>query len=74
MDTESLRRHYAQTLWHWVTGLEAHEDEARRLVGEDKYRIWRAYLGGLLTHLKRIGRTSIRFSPHGLPDGSIDYP
>ncbi|MBA2689277.1 MAG: class I SAM-dependent methyltransferase [Burkholderiales bacterium] len=46
IDVESLRRHYAQTLWRWVTRLEANQDEARRIVGEEKYRTWRAYLGG----------------------------
>jgi cyclopropane-fatty-acyl-phospholipid synthase len=75
LDTESLRRHYAQTLWHWVTGLEAHEDEARRLVGEDKYRIWRAYLGGFAyafeAHWNNIYQI---LAARPLPDGSIDYP
>jgi hypothetical protein len=43
LDAENLRPHYGKTLWHWVTRLEQHADEARRLIGEQKYRIWRIY-------------------------------
>jgi len=45
-DTESLREHYARTLRHWVRRLESSEEEARRLVGDDTYRVWRLYMGG----------------------------
>jgi cyclopropane-fatty-acyl-phospholipid synthase len=46
LDAENLRPHYGKTLWHWVTRLEQHADEARRLIGEQKYRIWRIYMAG----------------------------
>jgi cyclopropane-fatty-acyl-phospholipid synthase len=46
LDAENLRPHYGQTLWHWVTRLEQHADEAQRLIGEQKYRIWRIYMAG----------------------------
>lgn len=46
LDAENLRPHYGMTLWHWVTRLEAQADEARRLIGEQKYRIWRIYMAG----------------------------
>ena len=46
LDAENLRSHYGKTLWHWVTRLEQHADEAQRLIGEQKYRIWRIYMGG----------------------------
>ncbi len=46
LDAENLRPHYGKTLWHWVTRLEAHADEARKLIGEQRYRIWRIYMGG----------------------------
>jgi cyclopropane-fatty-acyl-phospholipid synthase len=46
LDAENLRPHYGKTLWHWVTRLEQHADEARQLIGEQKYRIWRIYMGG----------------------------
>ena len=46
LDAENLRPHYGKTLWHWVARLEQHADEARRLIGEQKYRIWRIYMAG----------------------------
>ncbi len=46
LDCENLRPHYGKTLWHWVERLEARQEEARRLIGEQKYRIWRIYMAG----------------------------
>jgi cyclopropane-fatty-acyl-phospholipid synthase len=46
VDVESLRRHYAKTLAEWAHRLDARPDEARRLAGEKRYRIWRVYLMG----------------------------
>lgn len=46
LDAENLRPHYARTLWTWVERLEARENEALRLIGEQKYRIWRIYMAG----------------------------
>ncbi len=45
-DAESLRRHYAVTLRHWVANLEANHDEAVAAADERTYRIWRAYMAG----------------------------
>jgi cyclopropane-fatty-acyl-phospholipid synthase len=45
-DVENLREHYHLTLKHWLRRLQAHDQEARRLVGETKYRMWRLYLAG----------------------------
>ncbi|MDQ2786484.1 MAG: cyclopropane-fatty-acyl-phospholipid synthase family protein [Chloroflexota bacterium] len=45
-DVESLREHYAMTLRHWNRRLAAHEEEAKRLVGEEAYRVWRLYMAG----------------------------
>jgi cyclopropane-fatty-acyl-phospholipid synthase len=45
-DVESLRPHYATTLRHWSSRLEARRDEAARLVPEQTLRVWRAYLAG----------------------------
>jgi cyclopropane-fatty-acyl-phospholipid synthase len=45
-DVENLREHYFLTLCHWLRRLEASAGEARRMVGETKYRIWRLYLAG----------------------------
>lgn len=43
-DLESWREHYALTLRHWVTRLEARREEARRMVDERTYRVWRMYM------------------------------
>ena len=45
-DVESLREHYALTLRQWVHRLEAHHDQAVRIVDEATYRIWRLYMAG----------------------------
>jgi cyclopropane-fatty-acyl-phospholipid synthase len=45
-DVESLREHYALTLSHWVRRLEAKATEAKKIVKEVKYRIWRLYMAG----------------------------
>jgi cyclopropane-fatty-acyl-phospholipid synthase len=43
-NVEGLREHYAQTLRHWVANLEAHWDEAVRLAGPGRARVWRLYM------------------------------
>jgi cyclopropane-fatty-acyl-phospholipid synthase len=45
-DVENLREHYALTLRRWVAGLEAHEAQARALVGDETYNVWRFYMSG----------------------------
>lgn len=45
-DIESLRPHYAKTLWQWVGRLEANRNAAFASVGEKMYRIWRVYMAG----------------------------
>ncbi len=45
-DAESLRPHYAKTLWHWVDRLQARREEAVRLVGEKRLRVWLIYMAG----------------------------
>lgn len=44
IDVESLRRHYALTLRHWVRRLDANRDEALRHVRESTFRVWRLYM------------------------------
>ncbi|MBI2770289.1 MAG: class I SAM-dependent methyltransferase [Burkholderiales bacterium] len=54
VDTESLRPHYARTLWAWSDALEARLDEARRVLagtlstegGDKVLRAYRLYLAG----------------------------
>jgi cyclopropane-fatty-acyl-phospholipid synthase len=45
-DVESLRPHYARTLWHWVERLDASRAAALSTVGEKLYRVWRIYMAG----------------------------
>jgi cyclopropane-fatty-acyl-phospholipid synthase len=68
-DVESLREHYARTLRHWVRRLEAHEDEAERLAGEQAYRVWRIYMSGAAYSFERE-RISIYQSLLARPDAS----
>jgi cyclopropane-fatty-acyl-phospholipid synthase len=46
-DVEAWRMHYARTCQLWCERLTANKDEAIRYVGEEKYRIWVAYLAGV---------------------------
>ncbi|MYV49068.1 cyclopropane-fatty-acyl-phospholipid synthase family protein [Streptomyces sp. SID2888] len=43
-DVESLREHYALTLRRWVANLEAHREQAERLAGPGRARVWRLYM------------------------------
>ncbi len=40
-DVEALREHYALTLRHWVSNLEANHERALNYVDEPTYRVWR---------------------------------
>jgi cyclopropane-fatty-acyl-phospholipid synthase len=44
-DVEGWRPHYARTCELWCKRLTANSDEAILLMGEEKYRLWVAYLG-----------------------------
>ena len=41
---EGFAPDYAETLRHWAERLDANLDEARRLAGPDRLRVWRLYL------------------------------
>ena len=41
---EGFRMDYAETLKHWMTRLDEHADEAERLIGPERMRVWRLYL------------------------------
>lgn len=45
-DIENLRPHQTKTLLHWATRLEQNQQEARALIGDRHYRIWKTYLIG----------------------------
>jgi cyclopropane-fatty-acyl-phospholipid synthase len=69
-DVQSLREHYARTLRAWSAHLEERWDEAQRLVGPGRARVWRLYLAG-----SAIGFDQNRHSVHQVlavrphPDG-----
>ncbi|MBN2293153.1 MAG: class I SAM-dependent methyltransferase [Pirellulales bacterium] len=46
-DVEGWRDHYALTCRHWCQRLWENRDEATRLVGRERFRLWLAYLGGV---------------------------
>lgn len=73
-DVEALRPHYAMTLRHWLSRLEAHHEQAVALIGEVAYRIWRLYIAVSAAQFDRgsIGVYQIlaingRGQLHGLP-------
>lgn len=57
-DVESLREHYALTLRRWVSRLDHKADEARNIVGETTYRVWRLYMSGS-AHAFATGRLNL---------------
>ena len=58
LDAENLRPHYARTLWQWVSRLEAHSSEARRLIGEQTYRSGPTRLNSSLSFLSGFSADS----------------
>ncbi|MEA2157065.1 MAG: cyclopropane-fatty-acyl-phospholipid synthase [Solirubrobacteraceae bacterium] len=55
---EGFREHYARTLTHWLTRLDDNAEEAERLAGPERMRVWRLYLRGARNGF-RTGFTSI---------------
>jgi cyclopropane-fatty-acyl-phospholipid synthase len=52
-DVEGWRMHYARTCKLWCERLTARREEAIQHVGEEKYRIWVAYLAGVSLAFQR---------------------
>jgi cyclopropane-fatty-acyl-phospholipid synthase len=75
IDVETLRSHYAKTLWHWVARLDRSADQAREMVGDRAYRIWRIYMAGSAYAFER-GWISLHqvlaAKPHS--DGQLSHP
>jgi cyclopropane-fatty-acyl-phospholipid synthase len=74
-DVESLRPHYARTLWHWVERLEANRAAAVAAVGERLYRTWRIYMAGSAHSFER-GWVSVHQVLAGKPlaGGALELP
>jgi len=52
---EDLREHYAITLRAWLDNLERNWDDAVRMVGEGRARIWRLYLAACAVNFEDAG-------------------
>lgn len=74
-DIESLRPHYARTLWHWVGRLEANRDAVLAMVDEKVFRIWHVYMAGSAYGFER-GWMSIYQVLAGRPfaGGALAFP
>jgi cyclopropane-fatty-acyl-phospholipid synthase len=58
LHVEGLREDYTQTLTHWIERLDANREEAERLAGGERVRVWRLYLRAARNGF-RTGFTSI---------------
>jgi cyclopropane-fatty-acyl-phospholipid synthase len=57
-DVESLREHYARTLRHWVTRLEARAHDAAVATNEMTVRLWRLYMAAS-AYMFSVGRFGV---------------
>ena len=74
-DVECLRPHYARTLWHWVDRLESHAEQAKEIVGEEKYRIWQIYMAGSAHAFERAWMSIFQIlGGKALANGKMPYP
>jgi cyclopropane-fatty-acyl-phospholipid synthase len=55
---EGMRHDYDETLTHWIANLDGNLDEAIRLAGAERVRVWRLYLRAARNGF-RTGFTSI---------------
>lgn len=55
---EGFAEDYAVTLTHWIKRLDERLDEARRLAGDQRTRVWRVYLRGARAGFE-TGRTAV---------------
>jgi cyclopropane-fatty-acyl-phospholipid synthase len=65
---EDFRADYAETLRHWAARLDARLDEAERLAGAERVRVWRLYLRAARNGFE-TGFTSIFQVRASLPGG-----
>ncbi len=67
-DVESLREHYEKTLRQWSRRLDARWDEAVRIAGVARARVWRLYMIGAAVGF-RLGTVAIHQTLAVRPDG-----
>ena len=73
-DVEALRPHYVLTLQRWVKQLEAHEEEAKALVGEATYRVWRLYMAACASQFEQGAIGVYQILATNRRDGLVDLP
>jgi len=74
-DVEGWRAHYARTCELWCKRLSARRDEAIQFMGEEKYRIWVAYLtassvgfqNGLVRIFQTVATKQAKKGASGMP-------
>lgn len=73
---ENIRQHYALTLKHWTENLQDNWDEAKRMVGESKARLWGLYMAGsrLNFELNTIQVHQFQCIKPDPSTGTCDYP
>jgi cyclopropane-fatty-acyl-phospholipid synthase len=71
---ESLREHYALTLRHWVSNLEAGWDAAVAEVGEARARVWRLYMAACAVTFGLGGVSVQQVLAVKAPDGVSGMP
>jgi cyclopropane-fatty-acyl-phospholipid synthase len=71
--TESFADDYAQTLRHWAERLDRQLDEAVRLAGAERVRVWRLYLRAARSGFE-TGFTSIHQVLCHQPDRALAIP
>jgi len=71
---ESLREHYALTLRHWVSNLEAGWEAAAAEVGEARTRVWRLYMAACAITFGLGGVTVHQVLAVKAPDGVSGLP
>jgi len=72
-DVESLREHYELTLRRWLANLAERREEAARIGGIERERVWRLYMSGAANafadnEISVFQTLAVRpGAPHGLP-------
>ncbi len=73
-DVEALRPHYVLTLQRWVKQLEAHQEEAKALVGEATYRVWRLYMPACASQFEQGAIGVYQILATNRRDGLVNLP
>jgi len=73
-DVEALRPHYALTLRHWVSRLEARQKEALEHVSEATYRVWRLYMAACALQFERGAIGVYQILAANRREGFVDVP